>query len=64
MIQITPQMKILVAVEAVDFRKGIDGLVGVCRIGVNLSGLNQRHFPNLIGTPYSSISSVDLRDRW
>jgi hypothetical protein len=26
MIQITPQMRILVAVEAVDFRKGIDGL--------------------------------------
>ncbi len=29
MIQITPQMRILVAVGAVDFRKGIDGL---CRI--------------------------------
>ena len=31
MIQITPQMRILVAVEAVDFRKGIDGLAGICR---------------------------------
>lgn len=31
MIQITPQMKILVAVEPVDFRKGIDGLAQVCR---------------------------------
>ena len=31
MIQITPQMRILIAVEAVDFRKGIDGLAGVCR---------------------------------
>jgi len=31
MIQITPQMRILVAVESVDFRKGIDGLAGVCR---------------------------------
>ena len=31
MIQITPHMRILVAVEAVDFRKGIDGLTGVCR---------------------------------
>ena len=31
MIQITPQMRILLAVEAVDFRKGIDGLSGVCR---------------------------------
>lgn len=31
MIQITPQMRILVAVEAVDFRRGIDGLARVCR---------------------------------
>jgi transposase len=31
MIQITSQMRILLAVEAVDFRKGIDGLCGVCR---------------------------------
>ncbi len=31
MIQITPQMRILVAVEPADFRKGIDGLAGLCR---------------------------------
>ena len=31
MIQITPQMRILVAVEPVDFRKGIDGLARVCK---------------------------------
>ena len=31
MIQITPQMRVLVAVEAADFRKGIDGLAQVCR---------------------------------
>lgn len=31
MIQITPQMRILLAVEPVDFRNGIDGLAGVCR---------------------------------
>jgi len=31
MIQITPQMRILVAVAAVDFRKGIDGLARTCR---------------------------------
>ena len=31
MIQITPQMKILVAVEPVDFRKGLDGLAATCR---------------------------------
>ena len=31
MIQVTPQMRILVAVEPADFRKGIDGLAQVCR---------------------------------
>ena len=31
MIQITPHMRILVSVEAVDFGKGIDGLARVCR---------------------------------
>jgi transposase len=30
MIQLTPQMKILVAVEAVDGRKGIDSLARLC----------------------------------
>ncbi len=32
MIQITPQMRILVAVEPADFRKGIDGLARLCRV--------------------------------
>jgi transposase len=31
MIQLTPQMRILVAVDPVDFRRGIDGLCRVCR---------------------------------
>lgn len=31
MIQITPHMRILVAVQTVDFRKGIDGLAALCR---------------------------------
>ena len=31
MIQLTPQMRILVAVEAVDGRKGIDSLAALCR---------------------------------
>ena len=31
MIQITPHMRILVAVEPADFRKGIDGLCALCR---------------------------------
>ena len=32
MIQITPQMRILLAVDPVDFRKGIDGLAGSCKL--------------------------------
>ena len=31
MIAITPQMRILIAVEPADFRKGIDGLAQLCR---------------------------------
>lgn len=31
MIQITPQHQLLVFVRPIDFRKGIDGLVGFCR---------------------------------
>jgi hypothetical protein len=31
MIQIAPQMRLLVAVEPADFRRGIDGLVRMCR---------------------------------
>jgi transposase len=35
MIQITPQMRILVAIEAVDGRRGIDALAQVCREKLN-----------------------------
>jgi hypothetical protein len=31
MLQLTPQSRIFVAVEPVDFRQGIDGLGGLCR---------------------------------
>lgn len=31
MLQIAPQMRILVAIEPVDLRKGIDGLAELCR---------------------------------
>lgn len=31
MLQVTPHMKVLVAVQSADFRKGIDGLVALCR---------------------------------
>jgi transposase len=30
-IQVAPQMRILVAIESVDLRKGIDGLAQLCR---------------------------------
>lgn len=32
MIQIVPQMRVLVAYEPVDFRKGIDSLASLCRL--------------------------------
>ena len=35
MIQVTPQMRVLVAVEPVDFRKGIDGLMRLCQERLN-----------------------------
>lgn len=35
MIQITPQMRVLVAIEAADFRRGIDGLAQLCRASLN-----------------------------
>ncbi len=31
MLSIAPQMRVLAAVEPADFRKGIDGLAGLCR---------------------------------
>ncbi|MBW6521802.1 MAG: IS66 family insertion sequence element accessory protein TnpB, partial [Desulfoarculaceae bacterium] len=31
MIQLTPQMRILLFIPVADFRKGIDGLAGICR---------------------------------
>jgi len=39
-IQVTPQMRVRVAVEPTDFRRGIDGLAKVCRqeLGADPSG--------------------------
>ena len=31
MLSLTPQMRILVALEPIDFRNGIDGMAGMCR---------------------------------
>ena len=52
MLQLTPQSRIFVATEPVDFRKGIDGLAAVCRrvLGDNpLSGALYV-FRNRVGT--------------
>ena len=35
MIQVTPHMRILVAIEPADFRKGIDGLAQLCRAALD-----------------------------
>jgi len=52
MIQVTPQMRILVAVEAADFRKGIDGLARVCKeaLGADPFGGTVFVFRNRRGT--------------
>lgn len=35
MIQITPHMRVLVAIEPADFRRGIDGLARQCRVALH-----------------------------
>ena len=40
MIQLTAQMRILVAVDPVDFRRGIDGLCGLCRATLSADPLS------------------------
>jgi transposase len=40
MIQITPQMRILLALEPIDFRRGIDGLAAICRQILNQDPLS------------------------
>ena len=35
MLQLTPQSRIFLALQPVDFRKGIDGLAAVCRQALN-----------------------------
>ncbi|HYO59792.1 IS66 family insertion sequence element accessory protein TnpB [Archangium sp.] len=40
MIQNTPQMRVLVAVEPVDFRRGMDGLAQQCRAALGQEPLS------------------------
>ncbi len=35
MIQLSPQQKLLLKVEPIDFRKGMDSLIGLCRMWVS-----------------------------
>ena len=44
MIQITPQMRVLVAVEPIDFRCGIDGLSQVCRAALSADPMDGTMF--------------------
>ena len=55
MIQITPHMRILVAVEPVDFRKGIDGLAALCRRVLSSDPLAERSLSSAraVATPSS-----------
>jgi hypothetical protein len=50
MLQITPQMRVLVALQPVDFRNGIDGLVRVCNPFDYLTAL-QRHADEVAAAP-------------
>jgi transposase len=52
MLQLTPQSRIFVALQPVDFRKGIDGLTAVCRqaLGENPLGGAVYVFRNRAGT--------------
>ena len=40
MLQITPQHKLMIAVQAVDFRRGIDGLIAISRSQLNSDPFN------------------------
>ena len=57
MIQVTPQMRILVAVEPADFRKGIDGLARVCREALS-------DHDRLIYHQANSKELMDELERW
>ena len=74
MLAITPQMRILVAVEAVDFRKGIDSLAELCRAKLNADPFSGsvfvfRSLPNpLISLPQifevKKLTSVSIIALW
>lgn len=65
MLQLTPQSRILLATEPVDFRKGIDGLGAVCRrvLDENPLGGAVYVFRNRSGTALK-ILSYDGQGFW
>jgi transposase len=44
MITISPQSRVLIQVEAIDFRKGMDGLVGLCSEGYRQDPFSGAYF--------------------
>ena len=44
MIQVTPHMRIMLAIEPADFRKGIDGLAGICKQTLQTDPFNRTMF--------------------
>jgi transposase len=44
MLQLTPQSKIFIAIQTIDGRKGINGLVATCRQKLNYEPLNGAMF--------------------
>lgn len=68
MLQITPQMKVLVAVVLVDFRKGIDGLAAVCKLALEQDafiGTVVVFLQAILGESLDSqIAAVVLEPRW
>ena len=57
MIQITPQMRVLVAIEPVDFRRGVDGLAQQCR-----AALEEDPFSGAVFVFRNRVLSVGVRD--
>ena len=63
MIQITPQMRLLLAVEPVDFRKGIDGLVAVCRQKLTLDPMAGALFVFSNRRRHQTTFNIPIRER-
>ena len=57
MLTLSPQLPIFVAVQPIDFRKGIDGLIGVCRQQLSMEPLEGALFlfRNRSGTAFKSL---------